>query len=158
KGHKNATFVGGFTADGKRFACGSANGVIKVWGVATGKVELSFQDGANDVWGTAFSRDGKQIVTVGSQGAVKGWNAADGKALKTLGQPVAHEGGATFLAFNPAGTRLATAGVDRLVKVWEWPGGKLLQPLKGHKDMIQDLAFSADGALLASGSQSRVII
>jgi hypothetical protein len=155
KGHTDRAFVGGFTADGKRFACGSVNGAIKVWDVDTGKEELSFQDGVNDVWGTLFSPDGKQIVTGGVQGAVKLWDAASGKDLKTLGQ---HEGGATFLAFNAAGTRLATAGVDCRVKVWDWPGGGLLQTLEGHPDMIQCLAFSADGALLASGSQSRVVV
>jgi WD40 repeat protein/serine/threonine protein kinase len=158
KGHKDATFVGDFTPDGKRFACGAVNGAIRVWDVATGKEELSFQDGANEVWGTLFSPDGKQLVTVSNQGAVKVWNAAEGKAPKTLGQPVAHKGGATCLAFNAAGTRLATAGLDCRVRVWDWPGGELLQTLEGHPDKIQDLAFSADGALLASGSQSRVVV
>jgi WD40 repeat protein len=154
-GHTAQTHVGDFTADGKRFACGSMSGAIKVWDVATGKEELSFQDGANDVWGTLFSPDGKQLVTGTAQGPVKVWDAASGKAVKTLGQ---HEGGATFLAFNAAGTRLATAGVDGLVKVWDWPSGELLRTLEGHPDKIQDLAFSADGALLASGSQSRVVV
>jgi WD40 repeat protein len=155
KGHTAQTHLGDFTADGKRFACGSMSGAIKVWDVATGKEEPGFQDGANDVWAALFSPDGKQLVTGAAQGPVKVWDAASGKAVKTLCR---HEGGATFLAFTPAGTRLATAGVDGLVKVWSWPGGELLQTLEGHPDQIQDLAFSADGALLASGSQKRVIV
>ncbi len=153
---KAATYVGDFTADGKRFACGSGDGAIRVWNVATGKEELNFSDGANCVWGMLFSPDGKQIVTVSNEGTVKRWDAADGKELKLLGR---HQGGATFLAFNAAGTRLATAGVDKLVRVWDWPSGDLLHPpLEGHPDMIQDLAFSPDGALLASGSQTCVVV
>jgi WD40 repeat protein len=155
KGHKAQAHVGDFTADGKRFACGAINGAVKVWDVATGKEELSFPDGANDVWGTAFSPDGKQIVTVASQGAVKVWDAADGKELKTLGQ---HEGGATCLAFNAAGTRLVTAGLDGLVRVWDWPRGELLRALEGLPNRIQTIAFSADGTLLAGGTQSRVLV
>src|SRR5262245_4654702 len=54
KGHTANTYLGDFTADGKRFACGSYNGAIKVWDVATAKEQLSFQDGANHVWTTLF--------------------------------------------------------------------------------------------------------
>src|SRR5262249_45846570 len=67
---------------------------------------------------------------------------------------------------NAKGTRLATAGVDCRVRVWSWPGCDLLTqpPLEGHPDKdracggIQCLAFSADGSLLASGSQSCVVV
>jgi len=155
KGPMAQTHVGDFTADGKRFACGSMSGAIRVWDVATGEEELSFQDGANDVWGTAFSPDGKQLVTGAAQGPVKVWDAASGKAVKTLGR---HEGGATFLAFNAAGTRLATAGLDGLVNVWDWPPGEKPRPLDGLPKRIQTIAFSADGTLLAAGTQSRVMV
>src|SRR5262249_9903247 len=105
KGHTAQAYVGDFTADGKRFACGSGDGFIRVWDVATGKEERQpFQDGKNWVWGTVFSPDGKQLVTVANNGAVKVRDLADGKERKLRGQ---HDGGATFLAFNPAGTRLA---------------------------------------------------
>src|SRR5262249_6947688 len=156
KGHTAQAYVGDFSADGKRFACGSENGFIRVWDVATGKEgRQPFQDGTNWVWGAVFSPDGKQLVTWANKGAVEGGDLADGKEPKKLGH---YEGGATFLAFNPAGTRLAAAGFDCKVRVWEWPSGELLRPpLEGHKDTIQCLAFSADGALLASGSQSRVM-
>jgi WD40 repeat protein/serine/threonine protein kinase len=159
KGPMAQTHVGDFTADGKRFACGATNGAIWVWDVDTGDEMFHFQDRGNDVWGTIFSPDGKSIVTAAAKGAVKVWDAADGKELTTLGRQ--HNGGATFLAFNPAGTRLATAGVDKLVNVWDWPSGdhlKTLKTLKGHDEKIQDLAFSPDGALLASGSQDCVVV
>lgn len=155
KGHADRTFVGDFTSDGKRFACGSVNGVVKVWNVATGNEELSFQDGTNDVWVTLFSRDGAHIVTAGVQGDVKVWDAASGGEPKTLGR---HEGGATCLAFNRAGTRLASAGLDRLMRVWDWPEGKPLQSLEGHPEFIQCVTFNADDTLLASGSYTRVMV
>src|SRR5262249_59285806 len=91
----------------------------------------------------------------------KVWDAAGGKEPITLDE---HKGGATFLAFNPAGTLLATAGVDGKVRVWDWPSRDPRQTLEGHQtpegqpELIQCLAFSADGTLLASGSQSCVII
>src|SRR5262245_14444535 len=79
KGHTANTYAGDFTADGKRFACGSMNGAIRVWDVDTEEEKLSFQDGANHVWTTLFSPDGKQLVTGGEQGHVKVWDLATRK-------------------------------------------------------------------------------
>jgi WD40 repeat protein len=156
KGHTAQAHGGDFTADGKRFACGSLDGAIRVWDGATGKEEEPrFQDDANDVWGTLFSPDGKQLVTVDNQGAVKVWDTADSKEGKPLGE---HKGGATCLAFNAAGTLLATAGLDGQVKLWDWPPGKPPKALKGLPARIQTIAFSADGALLAGGTQSLVMV
>jgi WD40 repeat protein len=148
--------VGDFTADGKHFACGSTKGAIRVWDVATGKVEREFQDG-EDVWGTIFSPDGKSIVTGTAQGGVKVWDAdaAEDQEPIPLGR---HQGGTTCLAFNAAGTRLATAGLDGKVKLWDWPSREHLKDLQGLPARIQIIAFSADGALLAGGTQSHVVV
>jgi WD40 repeat protein/serine/threonine protein kinase len=159
KGHAERTFMGDFTPDGKRFACGAVGGVVKIWDVTTGNEELSFKDASNDtnndVWVMVFSRDGTRIVTGGVQGNVKVWDATSGRELKTLGR---HEGGAACLAFNSDGTRLASAGLDCVVRVWDWSKGELLRTLEPHPDMIQSIAFSPDGSLLASGSHQRVMV
>lgn len=155
KGHTGHTFMGDFSSNGKRYACGSVNGVVKVWDVATGDEDLSLRDGSNHVWTTLFSPDNTRILTGGVQGAVKVWDAASGREMATIGQ---HDGGAACMTFNPDGTRLATAGLDGVVRVWDWPSGRLMQSLEGHPDIIQSITFNTDGTLLASGSQSRVIV
>jgi WD40 repeat protein/serine/threonine protein kinase len=155
-GHKGRAFRGSFSPDGKRYACGSQNGVIKVWNVASGKEEASCEDTGNEVWTTLFSGDGQQLVSAGSQGAVKVWNATTGQEVNP---PVdKQETGISCLAFNPQRTRLASGGLGGLVKIWDWPGGRLLKPLRRHTNPVQRIAFSPDGALLATGSQNGVII
>jgi WD40 repeat protein len=49
---------------------------------------------------------------------------------------------------------LATAGADRKIKLWN-AEGKEEATLEGHKDWITDIAFSPDGAALASSSHDR---
>jgi serine/threonine protein kinase/WD40 repeat protein len=49
---------------------------------------------------------------------------------------------------EPAGTDPAAA--NRIV-VWSWPDAKLQRTLGGHKSPLTELAFSADGTLLAAG-------
>ena len=56
------------------------------------------------------------------------------------------------VAFHPDGTRLATAGRDRAVWLWDLARGEEVARLPGHTSYVWSLAFSPDGATLASGS------
>jgi WD40 repeat protein/serine/threonine protein kinase len=55
-------------------------------------------------------------------------------------------------AFHPDGTRLATAGRDRAVWLWDLTRDEPVARLPGHTSYVWSLAFSPDGETLASGS------
>jgi WD domain, G-beta repeat len=55
-------------------------------------------------------------------------------------------------AFHPDGKRLATAGRDRAVWLWDLARCEEVARLQGHTSYVWSLAFSPDGATLASGS------
>ena len=61
------------------------------------------------------------------------------------------------LAFSPDGKTLATAGYDRLIKLWDTAAGQAVRTLKDHSDCVHGLAFSPDGTLLASASADRAV-
>jgi WD40 repeat protein len=48
--------------------------------------------------------------------------------------------------------------VDRAVKLWDLPSGRVLHTLSAHTDAVFGLAFSPDGHRLASGSRDGTII
>ena len=54
------------------------------------------------------------------------------------------------LAFSPDGERLASAGGDGAVKVWNSKTGKVIQTLDAHPDAAFSVAFHPDGKHLAS--------
>jgi WD40 repeat protein len=67
----------------------------------------------------------------------------------------AHEGMLLAMAISPDGKTLATAGDDKIVKLWDTATGKPIGSLKGHKDRPGALCFSPDGKLLLSGSDEK---
>ena len=57
----------------------------------------------------------------------------------------------------PMEPTLASAGADRVVRIWDVATGELRATLHGHSAAVFGLAFSPDGKLLASASADRTI-
>jgi WD40 repeat protein/tetratricopeptide (TPR) repeat protein len=56
------------------------------------------------------------------------------------------------VCFSPDGRRLATASVDRTVKVWDAQTGQEILTLRGHTEGVRSVCFSPDGRRLATAS------
>jgi WD40 repeat protein len=59
------------------------------------------------------------------------------------------------VAFSPDGRLLATAGRDKVVRLWDPAIGECLRILTGHTDWVTGVAFSPDGRLLATASRDK---
>ena len=60
------------------------------------------------------------------------------------------------LSYHPHVHLLATAGGDKLVKIWDLASGVEIQSLKGHTDAVESVAFSSDGKHVAFITQGVV--
>src|SRR5207247_352727 len=96
-------------------------------------------------WRVEFSPDGRLLAHVdnGSAGVVKVYDAATGHpALPPL---QAHGPRVASITFSPDSRRLASAGFDKTVKLWDLATGQEVLTLRGHSDLVNHVLFDPNG-------------
>jgi WD40 repeat protein len=76
------------------------------------------------------------------------WNVESGQLARTF---KGHQGGVWDIAFSPDGTRLASAGVDGTIKVWETTGRRNTISIAEGKAPFWEVFLSSDGRIAITG-------
>jgi WD40 repeat protein len=147
-----------FAPGGAVLAASSTVGPVYLWDVTSGEERAVFPSQGCPVWALAFSPDDRWLATGDARGIVKVWDVAarsERVSLATSDEKV-FLNEVSALVFSPDGRTLAVA-LGRTVQLWDVATGKRLACLEGHEGKVICLAFSPDGALLASGSYDRTV-
>ncbi|HWM59168.1 MAG TPA: hypothetical protein VNO83_15150 [Pseudonocardia sp.] len=131
--------------DGRLVAAGSGAGVA-VWSADTGAPVRTLDPATAAVGGLAFHPAGDRLVGIAADGTAVVWGLDDGHVRHTL----ALDGTPTTVAWSPAGDTVATSGGGLTVQLWDPGTGQPRRSLPGHREPVNDLAFDATGARLAS--------
>ncbi|HKB36053.1 MAG TPA: hypothetical protein VKD72_06340, partial [Gemmataceae bacterium] len=144
-----------FSRDGKLLATGDRDNVAHLWNGETGEHLEALRGHTAPVRKVAFNRDGSRLATASEDGTVVVWDTekrSTGEGIriegKQLFQLYGHKNEVLDVEFSPDGRRLATAGKDRTVKVWN---------AEAHAGAVYGVAFSPDKELLATASGDRTI-
>jgi WD40 repeat protein len=95
----------------------------------------------------AWLATGRDVVPDAARSGVYGvtiWDWRTGQAIKTL-----EDAWAGSLTFTPDGSKLATSDPA----IWDPRTGELLATLSGHTGGVNDVAFSPDGATVATSGE-----
>jgi WD40 repeat protein/serine/threonine protein kinase len=160
-GHSGRVYSIAFSPDGTLLISGSTDQTIKLWKscknggfLKCGYISKTFQGHFRSVKSVAFSSDGKMFVSGGLDQTIKLWTLDD----SVFTRPLLHSGGTYSLEFNPDGTILASGahGKAENIKLWQISDGTLINALTGDSRIVNSVAFSPDGSMLASGGWDNV--
>jgi WD40 repeat protein len=139
-------------------------GNFRVWNPKTGEVKQNFATAAH-VYDFAVSPDGTRVLVAGDRPGPEClgvYDTRDGKKLHALvgHQPVGSERllvRVRGVAFSPNGDRVASSGLDGVVRVWDVGTGKNVATLRGHQGAVYRVRFSTDGARVLSAGTDAVL-
>ena len=167
------------SADGRYGASASSDGSLKVWPIDA----IAAQKSQTNLRGRVLKSDGPVVsaltfhpsdpnvlISGDAEGAIHFWDVTSSQIVLTFasspiaagnsnsadGESTRVASGITRLAVSPNGRYVASATAD-LVRVWDMQTSRLVQTLSGHSAEVSDLAFSANGQVLASSSYSETI-
>lgn len=156
-----------FAPDSASIATINGEGQVELWAPRSGE-RLRTID-ADDTANIAFSPDGTLLATAGHSGPIRIWSISTGELVCRIDTPT---GEVCDFAFTPNGASIAAIlrydhwGPDEVPAVTAWEDPNLLvwdaktgKHLRSHRTPYGDdtLAFSCDGALLATAGGGRSI-
>ncbi|MFT5493089.1 MAG: WD40 repeat protein, partial [Limisphaerales bacterium] len=145
EGHKDAVQSLAWSRDGKWLASGGFRRA-SLWDAGQGGKPFKSvtQNLVGRVTALAFSSDGQTLIVADgrpSQSGVLHLVPIQGEAARKTKQWQAHADTIFDLDVSPDGSKLASAGADRLARVWDLKEQKLLATLEGHSDYVSAVAF-----------------
>jgi WD40 repeat protein len=138
---------------------------VTIWEPADGRLRRRVGNVAQRTFALAFSQDGAVLATAsgtpGKMGETKLFESESGKLLQTLATT---PDVMLAVCFNADSTRVACAGSDNTIRVFDMANGRDAAPsasaeltIEQHADWIMSLAFSPDGSNIVSASRDKTV-
>ncbi|MCA9139684.1 MAG: hypothetical protein KDB00_23090 [Planctomycetales bacterium] len=147
KKHTDWIYTVAYSPDGILIASGDRSGGLCVWEADTGRLYLDLAGHKGAINSVAWRDDSNVLASASEDGTVKLWEMNGGTSIRSIN---AHAGGVTAVAFDHQG-RVATAGRDDRVRLWDTAGKEIKVLANGSEDMLE-VAITYDGNRLVYGN------
>jgi WD40 repeat protein len=153
-GHISPIASVAYSPDGTALASSGYFGdTLKLWNPADGRMVRTFGNtvGSSFIFGPmvpiTFLPDGRTIIALGEGASIGVWNVADGRLLRTISVS------GSDLALSRDGTLIAVAA-NNVIKLVRFSDGVVVRSITWPSDMVQSVAFSPDGTVVAGGDRA----
>jgi WD40 repeat protein len=135
-----------FSPDGVLLATADRNGGMFVWEADTAREYQSLKGHTACITDVSWRADSNILASSSEDGTVKLWEMNGGTSVKSWN---AHRGGAASVKFAHDG-KLASAGRDKLTKVWD-QNGQQVKAFEALPDLALEVAITHDGSRVVAG-------
>jgi WD40 repeat protein len=143
-----------YSPDGRTIA--TSHAIPQLWSTATGqRIGQAFVGHEKVVTSVLFTEDGQTLVSSAMDGTIRSWRVADQTLVRTI---ATGDTACQFVAYDPlAGDVACRTEVARIGR-WDLATGEQVgEPMEGHTNAVQDLAYGYEGRVLASTSADRTV-
>jgi WD40 repeat protein len=139
--HPNTVNSLAYDKEGTILVTGCGDGQVRLYDIAKGALSKAIvahpgmPNQPSAVYAVAFSPDGKSILSGSYDQSLKLWSVPDGKLIrefkgyKAKTSEKGHQEAVLCAAFSPDGTRIASGGMDRAIKIWNVATGEVEREL-----------------------------
>eukprot|EP00930_Biecheleria_cincta_P096969 TRINITY_DN8872_c0_g1_i1.p1 TRINITY_DN8872_c0_g1~~TRINITY_DN8872_c0_g1_i1.p1 ORF type:complete len:982 (+),score=238.61 TRINITY_DN8872_c0_g1_i1:17-2962(+) len=176
RGHTDIVISCDVSPDGQWIATGGKDQSIRVWSAETSQMVCLLGGHAGAVSALSFAKRRPRnasiaaqqqqlplhLVSAGQDKVMKIWelpsaaklmeNKAAASIKKSKVTVIAHQKEVNDVLVSPNNKLVASAGQDKLVRIWRFPEGDLLGEMAGHRRGVWSVAFSPIDQVLASAS------
>jgi WD40 repeat protein/tetratricopeptide (TPR) repeat protein len=145
-----------FSPDGRWLVAGGEDKVARVYQVADGRQLRTFGGHHSSILPAVYDSRGRFVATGDSGGIIKIWDPRTGDELASLER---HKGATvTGLTFSPDGRRLASAGADKQLVLWDTTTWQAVRTWAGHGQGLNGVAYAPDSLRVAVAQTDGTVV
>ncbi|XP_011689538.1 PREDICTED: pleiotropic regulator 1-like [Wasmannia auropunctata] len=136
------------------FATGSADRVIKIWDLATGKLKVSLTGHVSSVRGLAFSQRQPYLFSCSEDQQVKCWDLEYNRVIRSY---YGHLSAVYSMTVHPTIDMLVTAGRDTTGRIWDIRTKDHVHTLVGHTNTVAGVISQSAEPQIITGSHDSTV-
>ena len=139
-----------------RVISGAADGTLRVWDPATGRLACTLAGHDEAVRDLAVTPDGRYAISASFDATLKVWDLEKEQWVRDL---AGHDQAVRAVAVTPDGQRAISGSEDCTLIVWDVHTGDVVHRLAAHGRAVWDVALTADGRWAASvGDDGQLVV
>ncbi|KAF9345331.1 Transducin (beta)-like 3, partial [Mortierella sp. AD094] len=145
QGHIGEVMCVKWSPSGQQIASSGEDGIVRLWHAATGEPDRKLTHATKRVWSVAYAPDHQHLFTCHENDLYQ-WD------IQTHSDPVilkSHTNFVIAVATSRDGQWIATASVDRSIRLWDKRTRGLVRILNGHSNAPAELAFLSNQELVS---------